>query len=77
MKTMSMNAKTDAKVKKENKLVKYLKGTKSELKKIVWPSFRQVCKNTLIVLVVVLIVGLLIAGLDLLFNISLIKWITK
>ncbi len=74
---MSMNAKTDAKVKKENKLVKYLKGTKSELKKIVWPSFRQVCKNTLIVLVVVLIVGLLIAGLDLLFNISLIKWITK
>lgn len=74
---MSMNSKTDAKAKKENKLVKYLKGTKSELKKIVWPTFRQVVKNTLIVLLVVLIVGLIIAGLDLLFNISLIKWITK
>ena len=32
---MSMNSKTDVKVKKDNKLVKYLKGTKSELNKFV------------------------------------------
>ena len=71
---MSMN-KADAK--KDSKLAKYLRSTKSEMKKIVWPTFDQVVKNTLIVLAVVIIVALIIAGLDLLFNVSLIKWITK
>ncbi len=70
-----MMNKTDAK--KENKFVKYLKGTKSELKKIVWPTWKQVIKNTLIVLIVVIIIGLIIAGLDLLFNGVLLKLITK
>lgn len=69
-----MMNKADAK--KENRFVKYIKGTKSELKKIVWPTLHQVVKNTLIVLIVVLIVGLIIAGLDLLFSNLLIKWIT-
>ena len=70
-----MMNKADAK--KENKFVKYLKGTKSELKKIVWPTWKQVVKNTLVVLVVVIIIGLIIAGLDLLFSNVLLKLITK
>ena len=32
--------------KKENAFVKYFKGVKSELKKVTWPSFKQVIKNT-------------------------------
>ena len=71
---MSMNK---AEAKSESKLAKFIRGTKSELKKIVWPSFNQVVKNTLIVIVFVILVALIIAGLDLLFNVSLIRWITK
>ncbi len=70
-----MMNKADAK--KENRFAKYLKGTKSELKKIVWPTWKQVVKNTLVVLVVVIIIGLIIAGLDLLFSNVLLKLITK
>ena len=71
---MGMNT---AETKKESKLVKYLKGTKSELKKIVWPTWNQVVKNTLIVLVVCVVFALIIAGLDLLFHSTLINWIIK
>lgn len=71
---MSMD-KADAK--KDNKLAKFLRGTKSELKKIVWPTWEQVVKNTVVVLVVVIAVALIIAGLDLLFNRTLIQLITK
>ena len=46
----------------------YFKEVKSELKKVVFPTFKQVRKNTLIVLVVVIIVGVIIAGLDFVFN---------
>ena len=40
------------------------KGMWSELKKVTWPSFGKVVKNTGIVLVVVLIFGVVIAGID-------------
>ena len=72
-----MMNKGDAKAKKESKLAKYFRGTKSELKKIVWPTFSQVVKNTLVVLIVVAIVSLIIAGLDLLFSNVLINSIIK
>ena len=71
---MSMNK---ADTKKESKLLKFLRGTKSELKKIVWPTWDQVVKNTFVVIVVVLIVALIIFGLDSLFLKTVIKWFTK
>ena len=53
-----------AEVKKENwfkrtigAIGKYFRELKSELKKVVWPTPKQVLKNTLIVLACVLIVG--------------------
>ena len=72
-----MMNKAEKKEKKQNGIVKYFKGIKSELKKIVWPTWKQVVKNTLVVLIVVIIVGLIIAGLDLLFSNVLLKLITK
>lgn len=57
--------------KKENAFVKYFKGVKSELKKVTWPSFKQVCKNTWTVIVCVLIVGLFIFILDAIFGFAL------
>jgi len=41
-----------------------LKGMWSELKKVTWPTFGKVVKNTGIVLVVVLIFGAVITAMD-------------
>ncbi len=49
-------------------IVKYFKEVKSELKKVVFPTAKQTRINTTIVILVVIIVGLLIAGLDFAFN---------
>ena len=48
------------------------KETVSELKKVTWPTFGTVLKNTGMVLAVVLIFGLVIFGID-----SLLSWIIK
>ncbi len=41
---------------------------KAELKRVVWPSFKKVRQNTLIVLIFVLVVGAVIWVLDWLFS---------
>lgn len=46
----------------------------SELKKVSWPTFKTVLKNTGIVLLVVLFFSVLIFGFDTLFM-YIIKWI--
>ena len=53
-----------AEVKKENwfkrtwgGVCKYFRELRSELKKVVWPTPKQVLKNTLIVLVCIVVVG--------------------
>lgn len=52
------------KEKKPSKVKKALKDTANELKKVTWPKFGQVVKQTGIVLVVVLIVSLVLFGFD-------------
>ncbi len=42
----------------------FLRDNKSEVKKIVWPGIRDVVKNTIIVLIMCLIVGILIWAVD-------------
>ena len=64
-------------VKKEGffaRVGKSFKATKSELKKVVWPTKKQLFNNTGIVIAALIIVGLIIFGLDSLF-ISLSKMI--
>ena len=46
----------------------FIKGMRSELKKVTWPSFRQVVNNTLVVLAVVVGSGVFIGLVDLLFK---------
>ena len=60
-----------AEVKKENwfkkswgKVCKYFRELRSELKKVVWPTPKQVLKNTLIVLACIIIVGVFICLFD-------------
>ncbi len=53
-----------SKVKKTNRVVKYFRELKSELKKVVWPNKKQVVNNTGVVLAVMIIVGLFLTGVD-------------
>lgn len=56
--------KEKANAKKPNRVVKFFKDLKSELKKVVWPNRKTVVNNTGIVLAVMLIVGLFLTGVD-------------
>ena len=49
-------------------ICRYLRELRSELKKVVWSSPKQVAKNTLIVLVCVLIVGAFVWVFDFVAN---------
>ena len=64
-----------ADVKKENwfvrtwgRICKYFRELRSELKKVVWSTPKQVLKNTLIVLISVLVVGVFIWVFDFVFR---------
>ena len=49
----------------------FFKSTNAERKKIVWPTAKETVKNTIIVLVVTLIVGLAIYGVDSLLTLGM------
>ena len=51
--------------KKPNRLVRWLKDMKGELKKVTWPTGKDTMKNVLVVIVCVLIVGVFIWVFDL------------
>ena len=60
-----------AEVKKENwftrrwdGLTRWFRGMKSELKKVVWPTWSQVVNNTLVVIVVSVIFAVIIGVID-------------
>lgn len=59
-----------------SRIVDWAKEIKSELKKVVWPSFAKVRKNTFIVIIYVLLVGVVIMALDWVFT-YLINFIIK
>ena len=46
------------------RVVRFFRDYKSETKKIIWPGIKDVVKNTVIVLIICLLVGLLIWGID-------------
>ena len=50
------------------RIANWFKATKSEFKKIVWPTPGKVAKDTLIVIVLVVVVGLFISAVQWLFH---------
>ena len=48
-------------------IVKYFKDAKAEFKKVVWPTPKATTNNTIVVIVVCLLAGLFIFGVDSLF----------
>ena len=51
-----------------SKVGKFFRGYVSEFKKIVWPTWKQVRKNTLVTIVMVIAVGIFIWLLDFAFG---------
>ena len=50
------------------RITKYVKEVKSEMKRVVWPTFAKIRQNTLVVMLYVLIIGIVIWLLDALFT---------
>ncbi len=71
VKTKDVAKKKKDKVKKPNKIAKALKETGGELKKVTWPKFKEVVKQTGIVLVFVLVFAVVLFGFD-----RLCSWLT-
>lgn len=49
---------------KNNAVTKFFKGLNAEVKKVVWPSKKQVLNNTLVVLAVCLLSGVALFAVD-------------
>ena len=70
--------KKEAKAKKKDKpslmsrVKSWLRTYKSDMKKIVWSSPKQVLHNSILVLVSVIVIGAVIGILDLVFNMSIV-----
>ena len=50
--------------KQKRSIVKYFKDARSEFKKVVWPSRKQVVNNTIVVIVSLVVSGIAIWALD-------------
>lgn len=53
---------------KIGKPLQFIKEVKQELKKVVWPSKKETVRLTAVVIIVCLVIGLYIGGLDLIFT---------
>ena len=62
------NVTIQAAEKSENRLVRYLKETRAELRKVTWPTREQAINLTLIVLAVTLAMALFLGAFDWLFS---------
>ena len=56
-----------ATAKKENVVIKYLKETRAELKKVNWPSRQEATNLTLIIIIVTIFMALLLGLIDYIF----------
>ena len=50
------------------RIVRFFKDVKAELKKVTWPTKKQAIRNTVVVLVFLVVIGLFVFLLDLLFQ---------
>ena len=47
-----------------NKIINFIKEAMAELEKVVWPTREQTIRYSILVIVVAIVVGLLLGGLD-------------
>lgn len=56
--------------------IAFLRETRDELKKVVWPSKQEVIRLTFVVIIVSMIVGIFLGGLDFVF-VKIIEMVVK
>ncbi|MBO5383386.1 MAG: preprotein translocase subunit SecE [Ruminococcus sp.] len=56
---------SDKSQKKPNRVVKWFKDLKSEIKKVTWPCRKAVVNNTIVVLATVVVTSIFVGALDL------------
>lgn len=61
-------SKSAAVVKQDNRLVRYLKETRAEMRKVHWPTRREARQLTLIVVAVTAVMTLILGVIDFFFN---------
>jgi preprotein translocase subunit SecE len=71
---MVARKKADASTKKENRIVRYLKEVRTELRRIAWPSQQTTINLTLIVLAVTIVASMALGFIDWLFT-QVFAWI--
>ena len=66
---MSLSAaqKAAQKNKKKKESGRFLQGVKTEMKKVIWPTRREMITYTIVVLLFVIVMTAFISGIDLLF----------
>lgn len=69
--------KAQAAKKPKKSIAKYFKDARSEFKKVVWPSRKQVFNNTVVVIVSIVVSGVAIWGIDTIFNTGLMLLLGK
>ena len=67
----------DAKVKDAKAKKHFFKDFKAELKKVIWPTPKQIVNNTIAVITIVLITAVIVFALDSLFNLFNEKGINR
>ncbi|KAF0106200.1 MAG: preprotein translocase subunit SecE [Chloroflexi bacterium] len=60
--------------KKENRIKRWWRETIGELRKVRWPTPREAWRLTKIVIIVIIVMGAILGGLDFVFT-KLIAWI--
>lgn len=50
------------------RIVRFFKDVKAELKKVTWPTKKQAIKNTVVVLIFLIIIGLFVLLIDTIFQ---------
>ena len=58
-----------------NRLITYIKESRAELKKVVWPTRQEATRSTLAVIVISGAVALFLGGLDFLFQFVLDRFV--
>jgi preprotein translocase subunit SecE len=71
---MVARRKADTSAKKENRIVRYLKDVRAELRRIIWPNQRTTINLTLIVLAVTTAASIALGFIDWVFT-QIFAWI--
>lgn len=60
-----------------SRIIRFFKDLKGEMKKIVWPSKKQIINNTAVVIAVVAVSSLVVGGFDYLLNLLIGLFMTR